>query len=110
MTIRQRLITLRARGVSSRRIAQEYGIPRRTIEDWSRGLKRPPLWGEKLLVRDLTLHYRWKRIPAPQDDPSELTEEEQTEIETAAEETATEPATETVEEEEILDPKAWFDL
>lgn len=107
MTIRQRLITLRARGVSSRRIAKEYGIPRRTIEDWSRGLKRPPLWVEKLLVRDLTLHYRKKSDHTPLDDPSE---EEQTEIETAAEETVTETIAEPVEEEEILDPKAWFDL
>lgn len=103
MTIRQRLITLRARGVSSRRIAKEYGIPRRTVEDWSRGLKRPPLWVEKLLVRDLTLHYRKQSDPTPLNDPSE---DEQTEIETAAEETVTEPAP----EEEILDPKAWFDL
>lgn len=40
-------------GFSQQKMADVTGIPRRTIEDWERGVRKPPEWAEKLIVDKL---------------------------------------------------------
>jgi len=40
-------------GLSQQKMADLTGIPRRTIEDWERGVRKPPEWAEKLIVDKL---------------------------------------------------------
>ena len=37
-------------GISVRRLAMSYGIPTRTVENWSSGAARPPLWQLPLIA------------------------------------------------------------
>ena len=37
-------------GISVRRLAMSYGIPTRTVENWSSGSSRPPLWQLPLIA------------------------------------------------------------
>lgn len=40
-------------GLSQQKMADLTGIPRRTIEDWERGVRKPPEWAENLIVEKL---------------------------------------------------------
>lgn len=40
-------------GLSQQKMADLTGIPRRTIEDWERGVRKPPEWAERLIVQEL---------------------------------------------------------
>lgn len=40
-------------GLSQQKMADLTGIPRRTIEDWERGVRKPPEWAENLIVAKL---------------------------------------------------------
>ena len=37
-------------GISVRRLAMSFGIPTRTVENWSTGAARPPLWQLPLIA------------------------------------------------------------
>lgn len=53
-------------GLSQRKFAEKYGIPRRTVEDWDRGLGNQDSWAIKLLNRvvkeDVKSDLRYNRI------------------------------------------------
>lgn len=38
-------------GLTQKQFGEKYGIPRRTIEDWDRGLKTPPVYWVKIFKR-----------------------------------------------------------
>lgn len=40
-------------GLTQLQMSQVMGIPRRTIEDWERGVKTPPEYVERLVVEKL---------------------------------------------------------
>lgn len=39
-----------ATGLTQARFAELTGIPRRTLQDWERGIRTPPPWLEKMLA------------------------------------------------------------
>ena len=42
-------------GLSQARFAERYCMPRRTVEDWCRGLRNPPDYVRLLLAKDMGL-------------------------------------------------------
>ena len=42
-----------AAGWTQARLSEELEIPRRTIEDWERGISNPPKWVETLILREI---------------------------------------------------------
>ena len=42
-----------AAGLTQRQMSDLFGIPLRTIEDWERGQRTPPIYVEKLIVEKL---------------------------------------------------------
>ena len=43
----------KATGMSQQQMSDEMGIPKRTIEDWKRGVRNCPEWTERLIVAEL---------------------------------------------------------
>jgi DNA-binding XRE family transcriptional regulator len=41
-------------GLTQVEMGEKLGIPRRTIEDWERGLKSPPDFSQKAVIKELT--------------------------------------------------------
>lgn len=40
-------------GYTQKSLSDELLIPKRTIEDWERGLATPPVWAQKLIIDKL---------------------------------------------------------
>jgi DNA-binding transcriptional regulator YiaG len=40
-------------GLSQAKMSELLEIPRRTIEDWDRGVSSPPHWAERLIIEKL---------------------------------------------------------
>lgn len=40
-------------GLTQKQMSDLMGIPRRTIEDWDRGVRKCPEWAERLIVAEL---------------------------------------------------------
>lgn len=40
-------------GLTQQQMSDEMGIPKRTIEDWERGVRKCPEWAERLIIADL---------------------------------------------------------
>ena len=40
-------------GLTQQQMSDLMGIPRRTIEDWDRGVRKCPEWAERLIVAEL---------------------------------------------------------
>lgn len=49
-------------GLSQQKMADLTGIPRRTIEDWERGVRTPPEWAERLIVQELLMQTSTKLL------------------------------------------------
>lgn len=45
-----------ATGLTQARFSELTGIPRRTLQDWERGIRTPPPWLEKMLAAYLREH------------------------------------------------------
>lgn len=50
MTIKQ---ARKNAGITQKRMSEILKIPRRTIEDWERGVRTPPPYVEKLIIEEL---------------------------------------------------------
>ena len=44
-------------GISQQKMSDLLGIPKRTIEEWETGRRKPPKWVERLVIEEV------KRIP-----------------------------------------------
>lgn len=40
-------------GMTQKEMSERLRIPRRTIEDWERGTRKPPEWAKNLIVKEL---------------------------------------------------------
>lgn len=40
-------------GLTQQRMSEVFGIPKRTIENWEAGTRKPPAYVEKLVIREL---------------------------------------------------------
>lgn len=40
-------------GLTQKQMSEMFGIPKITIESWDRGVRTPPKWSEKLLIKEL---------------------------------------------------------
>ncbi|MDO5399025.1 MAG: helix-turn-helix domain-containing protein [bacterium] len=40
-------------GLTQKAMSELFGIPKRTIENWDMGLRKPPHWAERLLIEKL---------------------------------------------------------
>lgn len=40
-------------GVSQQKMSDVLGIPKRTIENWEMGVRKPPEWTEKLIIEKI---------------------------------------------------------
>ena len=40
-------------GLTQQQMSDEMGIPKRTIEDWERGVRNCPEWAERLIIAEL---------------------------------------------------------
>ncbi len=40
-------------GLTQAKMSDLLEIPKRTIEDWDRGISKPPRWAEKLIIEKL---------------------------------------------------------
>ncbi len=40
-------------GLTQQKMSDKLGIPKRTIEDWEGGRRKPPAWAEKLVKKEL---------------------------------------------------------
>lgn len=45
--------TRKAAGLTQKQMADEMGIPKRTIENWEAGVRSCPEWAERLVVAEL---------------------------------------------------------
>lgn len=43
----------KAAGLTQKQMADEMGIPKRTIENWEAGVRSCPEWAERLVVAEL---------------------------------------------------------
>lgn len=43
----------KAAGLSQQGVTDALGIPRRTLQDWEAGRRKPPAWAETLVVEKL---------------------------------------------------------
>lgn len=59
-------------GLTQLQLASFYGIPRRTVEDWERGVHEPPEYVANLLLRCLDYDFSPKEEPAEQSEPEVL--------------------------------------
>jgi transcriptional regulator with XRE-family HTH domain len=42
-----------AAGLSRTEMSQQFEIPMRTLGNWETGLRKPPIWAEKLIINEL---------------------------------------------------------
>lgn len=40
-------------GLTQQRMSEVFEIPKRTIENWEAGTRKPPVYVEKLIIREL---------------------------------------------------------
>lgn len=52
MTVKQ---ILQAAGITQKQLSERFGIPRRTIEDWSRGVRTCPVYVRRMMQELLDL-------------------------------------------------------
>lgn len=50
MTIREARLSA---GLTQQRMSKVFEIPKRTIENWEAGIRKPPAYVEKLVIREL---------------------------------------------------------
>lgn len=50
MTIREARLSA---GLTQQRMSEVFEIPKRTIENWEAGIRKPPAYVEKLVLREL---------------------------------------------------------
>ncbi len=50
MTIREARLSA---GLTQQRMSEVFEIPKRTIENWEAGIRKPPAYVEKLVIREL---------------------------------------------------------
>ncbi len=50
----------KAAGLTQKAMSELLGIPRRTIEDWDRGISAPAQWVERLVVEKLESYVKEK--------------------------------------------------
>lgn len=50
MTIREARLNA---GLTQQRMSEVFEIPKRTIENWEAGTRKPPAYVEKLVIREL---------------------------------------------------------
>lgn len=50
MTIRKARLSA---GLTQQRMSEVFEIPKRTIENWEAGTRKPPVYVEKLIIREL---------------------------------------------------------
>ena len=42
-----------AKGISRVELSRRLGIPKRTLENWDAGTRKPPEWAERLIVEKI---------------------------------------------------------
>ena len=50
MTIKEARLSA---GLTQQRMSEVFEIPKRTIENWEAGIRKPPTYVEKLVIREL---------------------------------------------------------
>ncbi len=50
MTIKEARLSA---GLTQQRMSEVFEIPKRTIENWEAGIRKPPAYVEKLIIREL---------------------------------------------------------
>jgi DNA-binding transcriptional regulator YiaG len=50
LTIREARLSA---GLTQQRMSEVFEIPKRTIENWEAGIRKPPAYVEKLVIREL---------------------------------------------------------
>lgn len=59
-----------ALGLTQREVCEITGVPKRTIENWDAGVRKPPEYVERLVVNELMLYAEEKKLKMKVDSSS----------------------------------------